>query len=469
MKKHIISLVFIILVTVIAAVIALPAKLPIAFTAFGRDVSFELGSPVINFNFLGNQVYRTFELKQGLDIQGGMQVVLDADMSQIAAEDRAAALESAQQVILRRVDLFGINEPVVQTSVNGDQYRLLVELAGVSDPNQALQLLGTTAELSFRLYPPIETLLTATESANLTLDSFQDTGITGAQLKRSSVQFDQQTGEPVIALEFDPEGTQLFANVTTQHVGERLAIFIDDFPVTAPVIQTPITTGQAYISGDFTLEAAKQLAIQLNAGALPVPIQIVEQRTIGASLGLSSVQASMKAGVIGIGLVMLFMILYYRLQGFLASLALLIYAILTVALYKIIGVTLTLPGIAGLLLSIGMAVDANILIFERMKEELRLGKSFERAMELGFGRAWDSIKDANLATIATALVLINPLDFTFLNTSGLVRGFGLTLLIGVLISLFTGVVVTRTFLRLFLAAPQSMTSVISKAKGKEGK
>jgi preprotein translocase subunit SecD len=365
--------------------------------------------------------------------------------------------------------LFGINEPVVQTSVNGDQYRLLVELAGVSDPNQALQLLGTTAELSFRLYPPIETLLTATESANLTLDSFQDTGITGAQLKRSSVQFDQQTGEPVIALEFDPEGTQLFANVTTQHVGERLAIFIDDFPVTAPVIQTPITTGQAYISGDFTLEAAKQLAIQLNAGALPVPIQIVEQRTIGASLGLSSVQASMKAGVIGIGLVMLFMILYYRLQGFLASLALLIYAILTVALYKIIGVTLTLPGIAGLLLSIGMAVDANILIFERMKEELRLGKSFERAMELGFGRAWDSIKDANLATIATALVLINPLDFTFLNTSGLVRGFGLTLLIGVLISLFTGVVVTRTFLRLFLAAPQSMTSVISKAKGKEGK
>jgi protein-export membrane protein SecD len=183
---------------------------------------------------------------------------------------------------------------------------------------------------------------------------------------------------------------------------------------------------------------------------LPVPIEVIEQRTIGASLGRASVAASVRAGVIGIGLVMLFMILYYGMKGFLSSLALLVYAILTVAVYKVIGITVTLPGIAGLLLSIGMAVDANILIFERMKEELRLGKPFDRSLELGFGRAWDSIKDANLATIVTALVLVNPLDFSFLNTSGLVRGFGLTLLIGVLISLFTGVVVTRTLLRLFL-------------------
>jgi preprotein translocase subunit SecD len=453
MKRHFLTLVCIILVTAVAAAISLPPSLPINTTLFGRQIDLKLGTPVVDFTLFGRRFYRTFELKQGLDIQGGMQVVLTADMSQIAEEDRASALESARQVILRRVDMFGINEPVVQTSINGDQYRLLVELAGVSDPNQALQLLGTTAELSFQLYtPPTPEQLTASGGAQVTAASFVETGLTGAQLKKSAVQFDPTTGEPVISLLFDDEGTRLFADLTTEHVGKQLAIFIDQFPVTAPVIETPITTGQAMISGDFDLESAKQLAIQLNAGALPVPIKIEEQRTIGASLGLASVAASMKAGLVGISLVMLFMILYYRLQGVLASLALVVYAVLTVAAYKLIGITLTLPGIAGLLLSIGMAVDANILIFERMKEELRLGKPFDRAMELGFGRAWDSIKDANLATIATALVLINPLDFTFLNTSGLVRGFGLTLLIGVVISLFTGVVVTRTFLRLFLTA-----------------
>lgn len=453
MKKQLVTLLCIVVLTVVAAAISLPAKLPISFNAFGKDVAFEIGTPVIDVTLFGTRYQRTFDLKQGLDIQGGMQVVLSADMTNIAAEDRKAALESAQQVMLRRVDMFGINEPLVQTSINGDSYRLLVELAGVRDPNQALQLLGTTAELSFQLYtPPTEEQMMASDSAAIAMNSFKETGLTGAQLKRSSVQFDPTTGEPVISLVFDDEGTKKFAELTTDHVGERLAIFIDQYPVTAPIIETPITTGQAQISGGFDLETAKQLAIQLNAGALPVPIKIEEQRTIGASLGMSSVQASMKAGLVGIGLVMLFMTLYYRLQGLLASLALVVYAFLTLATYKVMGITLTLPGIAGLLLSIGMAVDANILIFERMKEELRLGKPFERAMELGFGRAWDSIKDANLATIATAIILINPLDFTFLNTSGLVRGFGLTLLIGVVISLFTGVVVTRTFLRLFLTS-----------------
>lgn len=453
MKNTITSFVCIVILTIIAALIALPASLPIELQLFGRQFNATLAAPKIDFTLLGKRFERTFELKQGLDIQGGMQVVLDANMDGIEPADRQTALEAAQQIILRRVDMFGINEPVVQTSINGDQYRLLVELAGVSDPNQALQLLGTTAELSFRLYTPTIDPL-ATESASITLDSFQETGLTGAQLKRAAVQFDPTTGEPVISLEFDQEGTELFAKLTTDHVGEMLAIFIDGFPVTTPIIQTPITNGQAQLTGSFVLDEAKQLAIQLNAGALPVPITIEEQRVIGASLGRESVEASIKAGLVGIGLVMLFMILYYGVKGVLASLALLVYALLTVAVYKVVGITLTLPGIAGLLLSIGMAVDANILIFERMKEELRLGKPFERAMELGFGRAWDSIKDANLATIATALVLINPLDFTFLNTSGLVRGFGLTLLVGVLISLFTGVVVTRTFLRLFLPAPK---------------
>jgi len=220
-----------------------------------------------------------------------------------------------------------------------------------------------------------------------------------------------------------------------------------------PRINTPILDGRAVMTGGFDIEEAKQTAIQLNAGALPVPIEIIEQRQLGASIGQEAVEKSIEAGLIGIGLVMAFMIMLYGWNGLIADLALMIYGILTIAIYKVMGVTLTLPGIAGMLLTIGMAVDANILIFERMKEELRLGKVWKRAMELGFGRAWDSIKDANIATIMTALVLINPLDFNFLNTSGMVRGFGITLLIGVLISLFTGVVVTRTFMRLFLRDP----------------
>lgn len=232
-------------------------------------------------------------------------------------------------------------------------------------------------------------------------------------------------------------------------MGEVLGIFIDEAPVMLPSISSPILTGQGVITGGFTLDDAKQLAIQLNAGALPAPISVLEQRTIGASLGEASVRQSVMAGLVGLGLVALFMIFNYGLHGAVATLALMSYAALTVALYKVMAVTLTLPGIAGLLLSIGMAVDANILIFERFKEEFKAGHTYSNALELGFGRAWESIKDANFTTILTALVLINPLNVEFLNRSGLVRGFGVTLLIGVLLSLFTGVVVSRNLLRLF--------------------
>jgi preprotein translocase subunit SecD len=283
-----------------------------------------------------------------------------------------------------------------------------------------------------------------------TLNDFVSTGLTGQDLTTAKAQFNNQTGEPVVALQFNDEARDRLAEVTKNNQGRVLAIFIDGTPVTMPVIQDAIIDGRASISGNFTAQSARNLAIQLKAGALPVPIEIMEQRAIGASLGEQSVQISIKAGFIGLGLVMLFMILYYRAQGVIASLVLMIYAVLTIAIYKLVGVTLTLPGIAGLLLSVGMAVDSNILIFERMKTELRVGHPFKQAMERGFGKAWDSIKDANLATIMTALVLINPLDFPFLNTSGLVRGFGITLLIGVLISLFTGVVVSRNLLRVFL-------------------
>ncbi|MBW7955677.1 protein translocase subunit SecD [Patescibacteria group bacterium] len=439
----------ILFLTVVAAIIALPRELPISLDLAGRTLSFVVRRPVLNLNLLGTQIYRDFELKQGLDIQGGMQVVLAADMRSIEAADRDSALQSAKDVIQRRVDMFGVSEPVIQTSKVGDQDRIIVELAGVSDSAQALQLIGTTALLDFRLQsssPSAE----ATQSAVAFLTQFEETGLTGKELKRSTVQYDPTTGEPVVAMEFNQEGTEKFAEITKNHRGEILAIFLDGFPVSLPMIGDPIIDGKAVISGTFTLDQAKQLNIQLNAGALPVPIDVIEQRTIGASLGQDAVQKSVQAGLIGLGCVIVFMVLYYGWKGVLSSISLVIYALFTIAIYKLIGVTLTLPGIAGLLLTIGMAVDSNILIFERMKEELRVGQSFDRAMELGFGRAWDSIKDANVATIFTALVLINPLDFPFLNTSGLVRGFGVTLFIGVVISLFTGLVVTRTLMRLFL-------------------
>jgi len=434
----------ILLLTIIAGSIALPQKLSFRIPWTQKEVT--IGSPRWQGVLFGKPTQISFSFKQGLDIQGGMQVVLEADMTNIATEDRQTALESVREVLLRRVDLYGISEPVVQTAVAGDSYRIVIELPGVTDETEALALVGKTAELSFQLLenkPGAE--IDFSQLASLT-----EIGLTGSQLKRATVQFDQNTGEPQVGIQFDDEGSKVFADVTSQHTGKQLAIVLDGQIIMAPNLNEPIFGGQAQISGGFTLDEAKQLSIQLNAGALPVPIAVLEQRTIGASLGSESVRASLQAGLLGILLVMLFMILYYGWSGVLASVALTIYALLTVALYKIFGVTITIPGLAGLLLSVGMAVDANILIFERIKEEVRMGRPFKRAMELGFGRAWDSIKDANLATIMTALILVNPLNLPFLNSSGLVRGFGITLLLGVLLGLFTGVFVTRTLVRIYL-------------------
>lgn len=434
------SLFLIFFLTVVAAFIALPDEIA------------NFKKPKLDFYFFGKHVQKDYQLRKGLDLQGGMQVTLEAEMINIASEDKEVALESAREIIAKRVDLYGISESSIQTSKKDGSYRLIVELPGISDPQEALDLVGQTAQLEFKLQRQLteEEFNEATVSPQIWLNSFVETGLTGKQLKRSLAQVDPQTGKPVISLEMNSEGRDLFAKVTRENVNEVLAIFIDGVPIMTPVISTPILDGQAVISGDFSTEEAKNLAIQLNAGALPVNIKVLEQRTIGASLGEESVGKSIFAGLLGLSLVLLFMIVYYGWLGFIASISLLIYATLTIAIYKILGVVLTLPGIAGLILTIGMAVDANILIFERMKEELRAGHPYARAMELGFGRAWDSIKDANLASIMTALVLINPLNFTFLNTSGLVKGFGLTFLIGTLMSLFTGVLVSRLLLRAFL-------------------
>jgi preprotein translocase subunit SecD len=437
-------LVFIIFLAVLAAVIDLPKNLPIKFNLFGYKVDTQVSSPEINISLGNFNFKRDLNIKEGLDLQGGTELVLQAKMDGIKPADRSEALNSAKEVIARRVDLYGVSEPVIQTSQQSGNYRILVELPGIQNIQQAIELIGQTAQLDFRELPPGE----ASPSA-VPIFSYVKTDLSGKDLKKAMVQFSPQTGEPVVALQFNSEGAKKFGDITSKNVGKPLAIFLDDLPVTAPRVNEPITSGNAVISGKFTVTEAKNLAIQLNAGALPVPVSIVEQKNIGATLGKESVTKSIRAGLIGLLIVISFMVAYYGKLGLLADIALIIYGLITLAIYKLIPVTLSLPGIAGFILSIGMAVDSNILIFERMKEELREGKPLVQAMELGFGRAWDSIKDANICTIITTLVLINPFNFSWLVTWGVIRGFALTLLIGVLISLFTGVVVSRTLVRVF--------------------
>ncbi len=446
MRKNGVRFLIILLLLLVCGSIALPPHYTFTIPFINRTLT--VGSPVISLPFSGGTKQISFDFKKGLDIKGGVQIVLEAEMKDIPEEDRVVALESVREVITRRVDLYGIAESSVRTATGNGSYRLIIELPGVTNPDEALKLVGQTAKLEFQLITPLQQ-----EEGKPPIGQFSNTGLDGAKLKRASVQFDQKTGEPIVGIQFNNEGAALFGKITEENQGAMLGIILDNSLLMAPRINEPIYGGSAVITGSFTLEEARQLSIQLNAGALPVPIRVLEQRTVGATLGNESVTESVRAGAIGLGLVILFMVLLYGWSGVLASCALALYAIVTIALYKIIGITLTVPGIAGLILSIGMAVDANILIFERMKEEMRLGKPFEIALELGFGRAWDSIKDANITTIMTALVLINPLNVSFLNSSGLVRGFGITLLIGVVLGLFTGVFVTRTFLRLFLSPP----------------
>jgi len=444
----------IILLFLFTVLVNLPSDLPVKFTALNRKIDLILKRPDLNLKLGPYSFQRDLNLKKGLDLQGGTHLVLEADMSNLPDSDHQDALASSKEIIARRVDLYGVSEPVIQTSTLKDSYRIIVELPGVKDVDQAINLIGQTAQLDFRedRAEDADSVDYASPSAFSRVLSFESTGLTGKDLKKATVSFDQSvqsSGSPVVSLEFTKEGAEKFAAITQKNINRPVAIFLDESLVTAPTVNEPILNGQAVISGNFTPEDASQLAIQLNAGALPVPIKIVEQKNISATLGADSVRKSLTAGLIGLGLVMSFMALYYGKNGLIANLALILYGFITLTIYKLIPVTLTLPGVAGFILSVGMAVDSNILIFERLKEELRVGRPFPVSLELGFGRAWDSIKDANVTTIITSLILINPFNWQFLNTSGLVRGFALTLLIGVLISLFTGIIVTRTLMRVF--------------------
>lgn len=385
-------------------------------------------------------------LKYGLDLAGGASLIYEINTSSIDSSALPSALEALKANIEKRVNLFGLSESNVQISSQTGSHRLTIELPGIDHLDQAISLIGQTAQLKFKGESPLPSEATATATFD---DVFSiDTGLTGSHLTRSDVQINPNTSQPEVLLEFNQEGTQLFEKATQQFLNQRIAIFLDDFPITFPVVQSVISDGRAVINGNFDSKSAKSLSAQLNAGALPLSIKPLQQHHIEATLGQTAINQGLTAGIVGLILVCLFMIGNYGKLGLIADLGLIIYGLITLSLYRLIPVTLTFPGIVGFILSVGMAVDSNILIFERMREELRTGKEWNLALELGFGRAWDSIKDANTCTIITALILFNPLNWNFLNTSGMVRGFAVTLLLGILISLFTGVFVTRNLLRL---------------------
>jgi protein-export membrane protein SecD len=495
----------------------------------------------------------------GLDLQGGIHLEYKADTSKVDSAQVGDAMQAVQDVIERRVNAFGVAEPVVYTTKSGGEQRLVVELAGVKDINEAKKMISETPFLEFKEEKmtepekiPEEIITSANEKSKakaedilkkalagedfavLAKDNSQDpgskdnggvydfqkkgsfvpeyeavifdenvkndevysklvetqfgwhiikkieikgdgddrefksahiliskmtqpqpqmdfasTGLSGKNLKSASVQFKSQgLSEPEVSLKFDDEGTKLFADITKKNIGKRVAIYLDGEIITAPTVQSEILNGEAVVTGNYTVEEAKTLVKRLNEGALPVPISLVSQQSVEATLGQVSLEKSLKAGMIGLLLVIIFMLIYYRFLGLIASVALLIYSALMISIFKLSGftpwqITLTLPGIAGFVLSIGMAVDANILIFERTKEEVRKGRNILSAIEEGFKRAWTSILDGNMSSIITALILVEM-------GTGFVKGFAVTLIIGVLASMFTAVVITRTILRFIL-------------------
>ena len=396
---------------------------------------------------LGLPQFHKISFRLGLDLQGGTHLVYEANLSGIQDKDKDASMEGIRDLIERRVNLFGVAEPLVQIDKVGASNRLIVELPGVKDVGEAIKMIGETPYLEFkeeRTQEESDAILKKQEQGDVEakkLDPyFKDTLLTGRYLKGAQLAFNSTTYQPYVSLEFDNEGAKIFADLTKKNVGKRIAIYLDGAPISVPTVREEIPSGKAQISGQFTQKEAKQLAERLNTGALPVPISLISQQNVGPSLGKISLDKSLKAGFWGLIAVAVFMIAYYHKKGFLAVIALLIYVALNLAIFKIIPVTLTLAGIAGFILSIGMAVDANVLIFERMKEEKNLGRDITGIINEGFKRAWLSIRDGNITTLATAVIL-------YFFSTGSIRGFALTLFIGVSLSMFTAITITRMLLK----------------------
>lgn len=384
----------------------------------------------------------------GLDLVGGTELIYRADTSKVT--DPKGAMESLKEVIERRVNIFGVSEPLIQTESAGlvsglNEDRLIVGLPGVTSIDQAIALIGETPVLEFRLARASTTEILKTNPKASIDDLFIATDLSGRYLSRAQLEFNSTTGGSQVALEFNKEGSDIFAKITREHKGEILAIILDGTVISAPIIQSEITGGKAQITGSFTPEEAKGLVRNLNYGALPIPIELASSQTVGASLGAEALYSGLRAGFIGLLALFIFLILWYRIPGIVASIALISYIIISLTIFKLIPVTLTAAGVAGFILSIGMAVDANVLIFERSKEELKKGKNINEALREGFHRAWLSIRDSNVSSMITAAVLF------WLGTSA-VKGFALTLGIGVLVSMLTAISVSRTFL--FAIAPR---------------
>lgn len=402
----------------------------------------------------------------GLDLQGGVRIVYDIDLSEVDSGSRDAALDSLRQVVSGRVNSFGVSEPRIFIE-EGEVTRLVVELAGIDDPDQAVTQIGQTPRLQFfkgrpqaeqqRLISQNQEFFTQLQSGELDLADLEEGDISlenpyyqeedlvleGSDISRATVAFDPTTGAPQVSVVFDTEGRRTFAEFTRENVGETLFIVLDGEIVSGPVINEEIPTGQAVISGQFSTQEARTLVDSLNAGALPVPITIAALQTVEASLGITALEQSVRAAAFGLALVAVYMLVFYRGYGIVALIALAFYAIFVMSLVKLLGFTLTLAGITGFIVSIGLAVDGNILIFERIKEELTGGHTFDYAVKEGFKRAWISIRDSQVSTFISALIL-------FYLASGVVQGFAVSLALGVIVSMFTAVTITRMIITLMV-------------------
>jgi len=410
----------------------------LALTLVGLLGWFYIANPEIESRKAGNNTnQKTIAL--GLDLVGGSQLEYDADISELKISEVDGAMESLKETLSKRLNAFGTSEvsiTIEKASIfaenNDKKRRVVIQIPGISDIEEAKRLIGKIPLLEFKINTP---------------EGYKNTGLTGKHLKDANLSRDQ-LGNPSVVIRFNPEGTKLFADLTAKNLGKQMGIFIDGEVISAPVLRASITDGVSEISGHFSLKEASDLTRNLKFGALPVPINLVSSNTVSASLGETVLNAGVKAALIGLALVSLFLILFYRVSGLVATLALISYSILTLSVFKFLGFVFTAAGIAGFVISIGMAVDANVLIFERIKEELKAGKKMKEAILAGFERAWLSIRDGNMSSIITAIIL-------FYMTTSLVQGFSLTFGFGVLISMFTAIVLTRTFLLAMVGSSNS--------------